>query len=143
MISEVKQKLVQYFEVKDLGILHHFFGEKVSYNEETGLVRIGQPGYTKKVLEKFGMDKVKPNKTLVSSSSWLRRRNGVEECIDRSLYQSAVGSLLYLSTRTRPDISFAVSNIAKYCNDPSKEHWIAVKRILLSDYIIVTFHCVF
>ena len=103
---------------------------KVSYNEETGLVWIGQPSYTEKVLEKFGMDKAKPNKTPVSSSSRLRRRNGEEEGVDRSLYQSAVGSLLYLLTRTRPDISFAVSNVAKYCSDPSKEHWIAVKRIL-------------
>ena len=130
LISEVKRKLAQYFEVKDLGILHHFLGVKVSYNEETGSVWIGQPRYTEKVLEKFGMDKAKPNKTPVSSSSRLRRRNDEEEGVDRSLYQSAVGSSLYLSTRTRLDISFAVSNVAKYCNDPSKEHWIAVKRIL-------------
>ena len=108
------------------GLFHHFLG----INEETGSVWIRQLGYTEKVLEKFGMDKAKPNKTPVSSSSRLRRRNDEEEGVDRSLHQSAVGSLLYLSTRTRPDISFAVSNVAKYCNDPIKEHWIAVKRIL-------------
>ena len=45
-------------------------------------------------------------------------------------YESAVGSLLYLSTRTRPDITFAVSNVAKFCTKPTKEHWTAVKRIL-------------
>ena len=38
LISEVKRKLAQYFEVQDLGILHHFLGVKVSYNEETGSV---------------------------------------------------------------------------------------------------------
>ena len=46
------------------------------------------------------------------------------------MYQSAVGSLQYLSTMTRPDISFAVSNVAKFCSKPSKEHWVAVKRIM-------------
>ena len=46
------------------------------------------------------------------------------------MYQSAVGMLLYLSGWTRPDITFAVSNVARFCSKPTKEHWVAVKRIL-------------
>ena len=53
-----------------------------------------------------------------------------EEKIDQGMYQSAVGSLLYLSTRTRLDITFAVSKVAKFCSDLTKCHWIAVKLIL-------------
>ena len=34
--------------------------------------------------------------------------------INQGMYQSAVGSLLYLSTGTRPNITFAVSNVAKF-----------------------------
>ena len=49
--------------------------------------------------------------------------------VDQKLYQSAVGSLLYLSLATRPDITVAVSNVAKFCAKPSKQHWTAVKRI--------------
>lgn len=36
----------------------------------------------------------------------------------------------YLSSTTRPDIAFAVSNVAKFSANPTKEHWSAVKRIL-------------
>ena len=32
--------------------------------------------------------------------------------------------------QTRPDIAFAVSNIARYCGTPKETHWKAVKRIL-------------
>jgi ribosomal protein L24E len=35
-----------------------------------------------------------------------------------------------LSTKTRPDIAFATSNVSRFCNNPTKQHWTAVKRIL-------------
>lgn len=53
-----------------------------------------------------------------------------DECVDQRLYQSAVGSVLYLSTATTPDITYAVSNVAKYSTEATKQHWIAVKRIM-------------
>ena len=31
---------------------------------------------------------------------------------------------------TRPDITYAVSNVVKFYANPAKEHWIAVKRII-------------
>ena len=31
---------------------------------------------------------------------------------------------------TRPDITYAVSNVAKFCANPAKEHWTAVERIM-------------
>ncbi len=41
-----------------------------------------------------------------------------------------MGGLLYISTKTRPDIAFAVGNVARFSSDPSKAHWQAVKRIM-------------
>ena len=40
-----------------------------------------------------------------------------------------MGSLLYLSIATRPDITYAVSNVAKFCAKSTKQHWVAVKHI--------------
>ena len=52
-----------------------------------------------------------------------------DDMFDQEIYQSAVGSLLYLSTRTRPDISYAVRSVARFTSKRTKQHWTAVKRI--------------
>jgi len=44
-------------------------------------------------------------------------------------YQEAIGSLLYLSTCTRPDISMAVNSASRFLKDPKAHHWGAVQRI--------------
>ncbi len=56
------------------------------------------------------------------------RREG--EQIDASLYNQAIGSLMYLAVGTRPDIAFAVSRLAQYVEHPSHSLWVSFKRVL-------------
>jgi hypothetical protein len=50
--------------------------------------------------------------------------------MSRVPYSSAVGSLMYAMVCTRLDISHAVRVVRRYMNNPSKEHWEAIKWIL-------------
>ena len=104
-ISEVKLALAERLDVKDLGKLNYFLGVKIVQNHRDGTIWIGQPTYTEEVLKKFGMVKCKPLATSVEVG--LKLMKGTEDCeyVDKTHYQSAVGSLLYLSMRTRPDIT--------------------------------------
>ena len=45
-------------------------------------------------------------------------------------YSSVVGSLMYLQTCTRPDISFAVGMLGRYQSNPGIDHWKAAKKVL-------------
>ena len=75
---------------------------------------IGQPTYTSNLLEKYGMNNCKPIATPVDVGTKLIKAINEDETIDQQLYQSAIGSLMYLSISTRPDISYAVGNLAKF-----------------------------
>nr|ABW74556.1 copia-like pol polyprotein [Boechera divaricarpa] len=45
-------------------------------------------------------------------------------------YASVVGSLNYVQTCTRPDISFAVGMLGRYQSNPGMDHWKAAKKVL-------------
>lgn len=45
-------------------------------------------------------------------------------------FREAVGSLLYLSTRTRPDVSHAVNFSSRHIGNPVKEDVVGVKKIM-------------
>lgn len=45
-------------------------------------------------------------------------------------YREAVGSLMWVSVMSRPDIANSVREVARYSHNPSRSHWNAVRRIL-------------
>ena len=76
------------------------------------------------------MDNFKSLTTPVDTGIKLVNGSEDSEYVDKIEYQSIVGSLLYLSMRTWPDITYAVSVAARYCSNPTIQHLTAVKRIL-------------
>ena len=103
---------------------------KIIQDRETGNVWIGQPAYAESILQKFGVENAKPVSTPVDTGTKLVKTTEEFGGVDQTLYQSAVGSLLYLSMGMRPDITYAVSNVARLCANPSKQHLTVVKCIV-------------
>ena len=129
-LKQVKEKLSTKFDIKDLGELKYFLGMKVEQSKENGSIWIGQPAYTENLLKRLGMQDSKPSHTPVEVSSKLQPANNQAEPVNQTKYQSAIGGLMYLVVSTRPDIAFAVNNLARFSSNPQKEHWTALKRIL-------------
>jgi hypothetical protein len=76
------------------------------------------------------MADAKPASVPLSAAVKLSR--GGDQPLDMSEYpyRELVGSLMYLSVCTRPDISQAVGVLARYMSAPQKEHWDAAKQLL-------------
>ena len=128
VIQKTKKLFASKFEVKDMGRLHYFLGVRIVQNE--GNVWIGQDRYLEEVLEKFGMQNAKSVATPMEQNAKPQQVTKDSELFDSKLYQSAIGSLMYLANVTRPDISYAVHKLAQYCNQPGTVHWSMVKRVL-------------
>ena len=130
LIKDIKDKFSSFFDMKDMGRLHHFVGMKVEQNDDTGEVWIGQGCYTGDILKRYGMENCNAVSTPMDPGLKMKSASSDDTVVDQSMYQSAVGSLLYLSVATRPDIAYAVSCAARYTAKPTKLHWALVKRIL-------------
>ncbi|KAK3888840.1 hypothetical protein Pcinc_007106 [Petrolisthes cinctipes] len=129
-VRKVKDSLASQFKLKDLGELQYFLGVKVVQNTVKGQIWIGQPLYIENILKKFGMEDSKPVETPVDPNQKVCKVTDECTIFDKEQYQSAVGSLLYLSVKTRPDIAYAVNSVTRYSTKPTSQHWKAVKRIM-------------
>ena len=74
MMEKTKKLLFEKFEVKDLGQLESFLGVKITITKD-GPIWFWQPGYTKKILERFRMVDAKPVNTPIDVSQKLIQGN--------------------------------------------------------------------
>lgn len=125
----IKSLFMSKYKMKDLGNAQWILGMKISRDRKNKVLSLDQSIYVNKVLEKFGMQHCKPVSTPEATSKLAVNINKANELKDVP-YDSAVGSLLYATLGTRPDITHAVNEVSKHIKSPNQEHWVAVKRIL-------------
>jgi hypothetical protein len=134
-INELKRLLGREFDMKDLGVAKKILGMEIKRDRKAGKLWLSQKRYIHKVLEKFSMLDAKAVSTPLASHFVLSAKQcpstdaEMEEMV-KVPYANAVGCLMYAMVYTRPDISQAVSVVAKYMANPGKEHWNAIKWIL-------------
>ena len=82
---------------------------------------MSQSHYIEKVLNKFNHLKIKEANTPFDPSIKLIKNDG--RVVAQLEYASAIGSLMYATQCTRPNIAFAVSKLSRFTNNPSIAHW--------------------
>ena len=114
------------YKVRDLGKAEWILGIKINYKYDG--ILLNQQLYIEKILEKFNMSTCKSMNTPMVE--YVHNNEKLEDFTDNTLYRQAIGSLLFLSSCTRPDITYAVSFLSRYVEMPKQSHWIGIKRIL-------------
>ena len=81
---------------------------------------------------KTGANKVSTDQPVKGGSKTQGGLSADNETFSRpnASYREVIGCLLWISMGSRPDITYAVSQVARYSSDPKEEHWLAAMRIL-------------
>ena len=101
-VNQIKSSISKRYSVKGLGELDYFLGVEIKQDHINNKIWLGQSVYCENVKEKFSMSNCKSIETPAASCTKLASASDDNELVDKKLYRLAVGSLLYLSTRTRP-----------------------------------------
>ena len=129
-MNKTKSDLMQRFDMKDMGPLHHILGISCIQDVDSGRLGLSQELYIDKLILKYNLSEANSVSTPSDPNVTLMKDDGISKSVNQSLYQSLIGSLLYAALGTRPDIHFAVSAVAKYSSKPNQSHLTAALRIL-------------
>ena len=110
------------------GDVSRYLGMDIDRNSD-GSFEIKQPYLIERILKLLEIDdKVNPKPT-PATKPLLHKDKEAEPRVRKWNYRAAVGMLNYLQASTRPDISMAVHQCARFCVDPKITHERAIMRI--------------
>ncbi|MBW0500267.1 hypothetical protein O181_039982 [Austropuccinia psidii MF-1] len=110
-LTSFKREIENAFDMKDLGKAELLLGVKEEY-EIKSLTPSNTP--------------LKPNTQLSNATE--DELKGFKEL--KINYRSAIGALNYIILNSRPDITFAVSHLSQFLENPGITHWTACLQVL-------------
>jgi reverse transcriptase-like protein/Pol polyprotein/gag-pre-integrase-like protein len=127
--EEFKVTFQSKYETRDMGDLKWFLGIRVIRDLENRKLWLCQDSYVEKITHRFHLEDRKVPPTPMSTGH-LVKNEGQATPQEVHLYQQKVGSLLYVTTITRPDAAKAASKLSEFLLNPSARHLEAVDRAI-------------
>ncbi|THG94183.1 hypothetical protein EW026_g7235 [Hermanssonia centrifuga] len=106
----------------------------ITRDREKRTISFSQSAYINRILTRYRFDEIRtvttpmhPNVALPKEQCATSERQ--QEEMKNKPYREALGALMYASVGTRLDITYAVSTLAKFSQNPGPTHWTALKRV--------------
>ena len=104
-----------------------FLGLRIHRDKSNKTTKLTQESLIDHILHAMQLEDYNPNFTPADKIPLYKELNG-EPCQEQWNYRSIVGILLYLEGITRPDISYAVYQCARFSHNSRRSHETAVKN---------------
>ena len=134
-LQEVKSDLAAQFSIHNQGPIKLMLGIKIKCNYSTQSISLLQPRYLQSILDKFNMSDCNPmsmpmeENIKLSVCMCLTDPEG-RAAMAKDLYHELIRKLIYLAVATHPNISYAISVLCQFVENPGPEHWGTAKHVL-------------
>ena len=135
ILSRVIHKISSIFDVVNLGPIHKLLG--VSFERNGKDIAIHQKHFILSLADEYGIVENKMVKVPMHVGTVVQKPSHISETASKFPYRSLIGSLLFLATRTRPDIMFAVILLSQYNNCFDVTHEKCLIQVL--QYVVNTY----
>ncbi|KAG1660107.1 hypothetical protein FOA52_015087 [Chlamydomonas sp. UWO 241] len=127
-VREVVGQVTKVYECRDLGCAKQFLGMAITRDRGSRTILLTQAELTKQLLLKFNLSECRTRDVPLSVGEILRKDS--DNLLGTSQFAELVGSLLYLSNCTRPDITYAVNKLSRYMSCSTPQHMQAALSVL-------------
>lgn len=130
IISNFKKRLIAKIRVTDNGEVTRFIGMNVRRSESE--IAISQQELIEELIEKCDLQDGNGSKECIpiSTGTILDIDELDQPCNDVKVFQSIVGSLMYIAGCTRPDIQYVANQLGKYMSNPMDKHMKVAKHVV-------------
>ena len=129
-IDEVIEKLQtqEQVELEDEEDVAGFLGVHIEKSERDQTVKLTQEGLIKRIIAALNIERLPACKTPAAMTPLTKDLDG-DPPNGTFSFPSVIGMLQFLQNHSRPDITFAVAQAARFTHSPKRLHEIALERI--------------
>jgi hypothetical protein len=133
--DHVTDQIGSRFKITNNGDVKWFLGCRVRRWRDRRTLMLDQEQYVKSILHDFDMESANPanapcNPNIRLTSDMCPNTDEQRQLTQKRPYPALVGKLLYLANCTRPDIAYAVRELARFMGNWGEQHWSAAKHVL-------------
>lgn len=127
-VDRVKAALHLKFGIKDLGEAEFILGIQIQ-RRPSGEIFLSPRAYLLDVLARFNTSGCESAPIPMEVGLQLQYSDIEAEPEFKWRHLQAIGSLLYATLGTRPDLAFAVNYLGRFANRPTPTHWSAIQHV--------------
>jgi len=126
-LKDIKNKLSNKFKMKDLGEVRTYLGINIKYDRNINEITLDQREYIKSLAKKYDIIDSKDHHTPMEQNLKVEPASSEKNDIK---FRNLIGALLYISTGTKPYISYSVNYLNRFQNYYDDTHFKYALRIL-------------